>query len=132
MKVLVATRRTQGLRRNDYCFTVEGELVLPAALIECCDPGRCGCGRGFPGLASSRATTTAMIVERPELTVAGLRMAIHDSLGRQGYLEGLGHDEVEELIDEQVELLRKVTARWPVGSVLERNGPRVSQRQRVA
>ena len=35
MKVLVATRRTQGLRPDDYCSTIDGELVLAGAVIEC-------------------------------------------------------------------------------------------------
>ena len=47
MKVLVATRNTQGQRGNDFCFVPEGEIVaFPAA--ECTGEkidGSCGCRR---------------------------------------------------------------------------------------
>jgi hypothetical protein len=68
MKVLVATRATQGTRGNDYHWAIEGELVRVG---EVCrkdrnDPdGGCGCGRGFAGLNSHRATTTARVAEVP-------------------------------------------------------------------
>ena len=61
MRVLVATNDLQGTRGGDYAWTVEGELVL-AELTECANP-RCGCSRGFSGTASSKATTTAMVVD---------------------------------------------------------------------
>ena len=59
MKVLVATRATQDAQRGDFSFTVDGELVT-AAGFECANP-RCGCDRGFGGLASHRSTTTAEV-----------------------------------------------------------------------
>ena len=64
MRVLVATSEGQGTQPGDYCWTVEGEIVLTGPLLECADPHRCGCGRGFPGLGSARATTTATVVDR--------------------------------------------------------------------
>ncbi|RZS39084.1 hypothetical protein EV193_104295 [Herbihabitans rhizosphaerae] len=68
MKVLVATSRTQGQRDNDYHWCVDGELVqaLPACASDKDDPeGGCGCGRGFAGLNSHKATTTAAVAEVP-------------------------------------------------------------------
>ena len=52
MKVLVATKESQGELPGDYSWTVEGELVT-AVVCECSSPKKCGCGRGFPGLASA-------------------------------------------------------------------------------
>jgi hypothetical protein len=132
MKVLVATRRTQGLRPDDYCWTIDGELVLAGALIECASPATCGCGRGFPGLVSSRATTTAIVVERPEIDMPVLSSAIRDSLGRQGYLYGLAHHEADALVDAECARLTAITRAWPVGTVLERRQGRLDGRQRVA
>jgi hypothetical protein len=66
MKILVATALTQGNASNDYHYCVEGELVW---IQEPCDrdrknpDGPCGCGRGFAGAASHKATTTAAVVE---------------------------------------------------------------------
>ena len=62
MKLLVATKDGQGDAPDDYCWTIEGELAR-ALTDECASPERCGCGRGFSGLASSRATTTVKVVE---------------------------------------------------------------------
>ena len=40
MRVLVATSHTQGERPDDYCWTIEGELVrLPLLECDCPDCG---------------------------------------------------------------------------------------------
>lgn len=132
MKVLVATRRTQGLRPDDYCWTIDGELVLAGAVIECSSPERCGCGRGFPGLASARATTTAIIVERPEIDMHELSSSIRESLDRQGYLYGLDDDEADELVESECWRLAAIARAWPVGTVLDRRDGFLHARQRVA
>ena len=82
MKILVATGLTQGTNPNDYHYCVEGELVW---IQEPCDrdrrnpAGPCGCGRGFAGAASHRATTTAMVVDS-DLTRGDLVLAYRTSL----------------------------------------------------
>jgi hypothetical protein len=128
MRVLVATSRTQGLVDGDYCYTVDGELVLCGPPLECCSPEHCGCGRGFPGLASCRATTTAMIVELPELDRAQLGRAISDSLVRQGWLAGLAQSEIDEGVEDEITLIERVTKAFPLGAVLGRRGSQVSMR----
>ena len=134
MKVLVATTVGQGRWPGDYCYTVDGELVTPV-VAECCSPDRCGCGRGFPGLASARATTTAMVVERPQLTEFDLRDAIRDSLERQGWGGGLDDDEVDEmlleLVDEHVDAIAEITDAFHDGTVVGRLGTLVFDRSKV-
>ena len=72
MKVVTATSQTQGWRDNDFCWTVEGELLFFAPL-EC---GRgsiddnCGCRHSMAGLWSHRATTTMKVIERSNLNPA--------------------------------------------------------------
>lgn len=116
MKVLVATASTQGARPNDYCWTVEGELVR---VDEVCrtdleDPdGGCGCGRGFAGLASHHATTTARVAE-VDLGVEEYAEAIRSSLEAQGY------EPDGALVREEAEVLRTIAAALVVGTVLER------------
>jgi hypothetical protein len=66
MKVLVATTMRQGQVDDDFCYTIDGELVrLP--FIECDCGDSCGCTRSFAGLTSHRATTTALVADRPDL-----------------------------------------------------------------
>ena len=85
MLVLIATNELQGTAADDYHFTVEGELVTPLA-AECASGDRCGCARGFPGLASGFATTTAIFPELPGVTEDDLRDAVFDWLDRSGWI----------------------------------------------
>ena len=114
MRILVATGLTQGVKHNDYHHCVEGELVW---IQEPCsrdkdDPnGPCGCGRGFAGAASHRATTTAMVVEsemsREEMVLA-FRTSLRDGGWPIEWAEGAAYENVE-------------IASWaPAGTVIER------------
>jgi hypothetical protein len=116
VKVLVATARTQGERDDDYDWCIDGELVWiqePCGRDRRRDPDSCGCGRGFAGLASHRATTTAVVSTIEGMTrdeyVATMRMGMQDG-GWPGEL-------AEEVADELLEF----AARWDEGAVLERD-----------
>lgn len=134
MRVLVATTELQASRSTDYCFTVAGELVSPAVPI-CANP-RCGCARGFAGMSSSKATTTAKVVDLPHLTLADLRDAIEDWLERDGWLDlAVNDDEIDdagtifdEVVSAHVEAITDVSEHFPVGTVLERRGDLVVAR----
>jgi hypothetical protein len=124
MKVLVATERTQGDREDDYTFCVPGELLW---ITEVCgrdrrDPnGGCGCGRGFGGLTSHRATTTGEVVER-DFSEEEMRLAVRTSLTDQGWLpEVLSESERVAIVDEVVSEVRAVAEALPVGAVVRRD-----------
>lgn len=120
MKVLVATRETQGERDDDFYFTVDGELVTPV-VIACAHGDECSCRRGFPGLASGRATTTARVAELPEFTLVQLWQALSDSLERQGWLRLFPDpDERDEFVAQHVRTIRLVCDTLPEGSVVRR------------
>lgn len=142
MLVMIATTETQGTMPGDYCHAVEGELVTP--VVTRCDDTRCGCDRGFPGLASSRATTTAMVVDRPWITEADLRDAVRDSLERGGWLDLLESsataadergedpddplDVFESICDEHVDEIIATSEFFGVGTVLSRRDDNVTER----
>ncbi len=93
MKVFVATSQMQGVRADDYCWTVEGELVrLPGLTCDCPD---CGCERGMAGLSSSRATTTAKVVDRRDLDPQTYADLLCDALAREGWVSPNGMTEEE-------------------------------------
>ena len=114
MKVLVATSETQGQRRNDFDYCVEGELVTVGLVCatDRRDPdGGCGCGRAFAGLNSHRGTTTAKVKE-VELSKNDYIEALRSSLAQQGWPTS----DVAELAG----WLAQLVSEWPVGTIVER------------
>jgi len=96
MRLLTATARGQGGRDNDFNWCIEGELVIPPLVVcraDAEDPdGGCGCGRGFGGLASHRATTTALVRDVVGVSRAEYVAAIRASLEDQGWsIDGADH-----------------------------------------
>lgn len=123
MKLLVATAQTQGHRKNDFNFCIEGELVwigLVCATDEDDPDGGCGCGRAFGGLNSHRSTTTALVKDLSEFGYVDYAEAIRSSLQKQGWNPGIA----EETALVQLELCRS----WPVGTVVERRLDRLIPR----
>ncbi len=111
---------------GDYNHAVDGELVyVPEA--DCCDPS-CGCDRGFAGVASARATTTAMVVDRPDLTEDDVSIALIDGLTRQGWLEDGWGEVNEELFEQYWAMLELITLNFAPGTIVERSGNEVRQR----
>jgi len=149
MLVLIATHDFQGTAPGDYAHTVDGELVT-AVVDECGSSDRCGCSRGFPGLASAKATTTAMIVDRPGVTEEDLHDAIYDWLDRGGWIDLVeqetaerirpdecppsesASDTINDMINDHLETIIEVCASFPVGTVLGRRGPLVAARSMPA
>lgn len=82
MKVLVATRESQGDREWDrWEACVEGELVRPIEERCSMDRGtRCSCEIAFLGLASGGLTTTAVVRDLPALTRKEYVRAVRRSL----------------------------------------------------
>ncbi len=114
MKILVATSHMQGARPDDDHYCIDGELV---GMQEPCDrdlrdpDGPCGCGRGFAGAASHRATTTAMVVES-EMNRRDVVLAFETTLGDGGWPTTWA----EEIADENLE----IAAQLPVGAIITR------------
>jgi len=148
MRVLVATTELQGRTPGDYAHTVNGELVT--ATVTQCDRPECGCDRGFAGLASHRATPTALVVELPHPTISELRDSIEDYLFEGGWYDLFReaaelqldvdddsfddefHDPdtaMRELVDEHLDLIAFICNRFEPGTVLSRSGTLVWSRE---
>ena len=89
----------------------------------------CGCTRGFAGLNSHRATTTARVVERPDLTIEALSQLLATSLHDGGWLDSAdpGAELVSCLASEIVELANHYGPFGP-GAIIEREGDDVLHR----
>lgn len=125
MRVLAATRRTNGTASGDYDYCVEGEIVYmqePCALDRQ-DPDRrgCGCGRGFAGTNSHRATTTAEVIDS-ELDESDVRKALRSSLEAGGWLDPalVAPEHATQLVEELVADMSRVALHFAVGSVVRR------------
>ena len=117
MKVLVATERGQGTRPDDYSWTVEGELVR----LDDCPDRYCRC-TGFAGVESHRATSTALVVEREDLTAELLADIFERSWAAGGWGEYLSPGELRELAEEDVLTLRCHLEDLDPGAVVGRTG----------
>lgn len=124
MRLLVATRETNGRHPGDYDHCIEGELVWlqrPCAWDTRDPAGPCGCSRGFSGLSSHKATTTALVVDSP-LTEADVRQTIRASLADGGWLDPAwcSPELADEQVDEALRVILAITARFAAGAVLRR------------
>src|SRR4029078_7077281 len=100
MKVLVATRRSQGDRTGDFSFCVPGELVYLSPICDCdrlFPKHGCGCSRAVAGLSSLRATTTAEVFDL-DFTESDYLEAVASGLDRAGWDPSSAPDFVEELL----------------------------------
>lgn len=119
MKVLVATSLTQGQRTADFHDCIEGELVW---MLEACpssqqDPdGECGCGRSFSGMNSHGSTTTALVREWPDLTIADYAEALRASFEAQKWCSCCTARTLEDVIAELIQRASEL----PEGSVVQR------------
>jgi hypothetical protein len=125
MKILVATKEGQGVRKNDFSHAEENE---PVQFAFRCDgetvDGPCGCARSMGGMNTHKATTTFKAAEVDIAPEAYLDLFV------KFYVEGW-HQTPEEALkmakDETEELLR-LAAYFPEGRVLERRGNKVQTR----
>jgi hypothetical protein len=133
MKVLTATTETQGWRSDDFCWTVEGEMVIfPPIECDChVFDDHCGCRRAMAGLVSQRATTTIKVADREELDTESYYALIVDGLRDQGYVTGelLNDPEVTKWVQGLMDDLMRVADAYPVETILERRGDVISARR---
>ena len=122
MKLLTATRETQGEREGDFCFAIEGELVLlgfVCATDEADPDGGCGCGRAFSGMSSMRATTTALVRDL-DVSLDDVRLAVEGYYVSAGTgPDVIGGPEFREVVSATLEDLAQI-AHLPVGAVVGR------------
>lgn len=126
MYVLEATKETQGERDDDYVWTIDGELVFIPPLG--CRTPDCGCDRDFAGMTSHRATTTARIMERPDMDVDAYWDIVFQSMSDQGY-DIIGAEDLVDAVDELVRTAQILGASNGHGTVIGRTASAVFLRR---
>ncbi len=127
MKILVATRETQGRRPNDFCWAEEGEIVTFGS--ECPDEtvdGPCGCRRALRGVRTRKATTTLLVVDRPDVGAGDLARMVAESLVAGGWYASL--EPARAAATEDALRLAEVAFAHAEGTVLERRDDRFRAR----
>jgi hypothetical protein len=126
MRILTATRRLQGQRRNDFYWLTDGE---PVYLGDTCGGARaddkCGCARAWTGMTTRKSGTTAEVTETG-LTPELYRAVLQASLDAGGW--GMDAADVTAMADE----LLGIAAHFPVGTVVEHRGRTVQERRPAA
>ncbi|GAA5119938.1 hypothetical protein GCM10023339_34530 [Alloalcanivorax gelatiniphagus] len=124
MRILVATHRTNGHAPGDHHHCVDGEIVYmqePCASDRRDPDGPCGCGRGFAGTSSHRATSTALVVE-VDLSPEDVDEALRSSLDAGGWLDPAfcTSTMAREMVRELVADMQRVALHFPLGTVVRR------------
>lgn len=112
MKLLVATSDSQGMKKDDFFYAKEGEIVQLSAVCRNGVLRSCGCERSFSGTLSRAATTTAKITDVPT-DFDELVDLIHRSENEAGFetSEAEARLKTEEII--------KIAAPFEVGDIVE-------------
>ena len=122
MKLLVATMDTQGTRKNDFYFCIEGE---PVKWTTECDgetvDGNCGCKRSMIGLISNCGTTTMKVVD-VKITAKKFREMLVKNYKKAGWYKAYGKKKAEEIIDLEFESLTEEARKFYVGAIYEKRG----------
>lgn len=120
MRLLVSTKKTQGKRKNDFCWVDEGEIVTFA--FECDREeidGTCGCRRALTGVKSRKATTTFEVAEL-KITKADLIEILAASYMEAGFAKDI--PAAKKAVKEDADELISLANSFPVGTVLEKRG----------
>lgn len=127
MKILVATRETQGRRASDFCFVDEGEPVTFAGE---CDTDRddidggCGCRRAMTGLQGRTGTTTFKVAEK-DMDSSQFFELLCESYIKAGYGS---RESVETYAKDDFEEIQQIVGNFREGAVLEKRGDIVQAR----
>lgn len=128
-RYIVATKKTQGMRANDFCFADEGNI---AVFGSSCDGGRvddnCGCLRSMVTPSNAKATTTVEVVT---LSYNQLQQATKELIDH--YKDGWHMDSssAASLAKKDLTYNQDLASRFNLGSILEIRSDKIQSRNQV-
>lgn len=129
MKAFVATKESQGKRKNDFNFCKEGEFVYFG--MECCGEsidGECGCRRDLCGFETLKGTTTFKVIET-EITENEYIKKFLESQRKAGWLNKKSEELTVEKFMEEAKIVLDIAKEFPVEKILEKRGNKIQVRK---
>lgn len=121
VKVLISTLDTQGMRKNDFSYTLGAELLKFGTE---CDgekiDGKCGCRRSMVGVESKKATTTMKVIDI-DIPIELIALEITNSEIASGWFEKGSKEAINEGTKQAKEIIR-IASTFQNGAVLEKRG----------
>ena len=128
IKLLVATKDTQGKRKNDFCHAEEGEIVVRGSE---CDgeavDGNCGCKRAMCGVKTRKATTTMKVVEL-DIEPDEVKKQMKESLVKGGWASLMKPKEVDGMVNDSYKENVELAEYFGVGAIVEKRGDTFQKR----
>lgn len=124
MKVLVATKETQGQRESDFCFCDDGEMLVQGLVCAAdahsmdVDSG-CGCGRNLDGVLSWKGTTTFEVANLP-MTPEQFEQQYVSAFQDAGWTPYVMR---EDIVRAQAKRMMAIAALFEIGDILEKRSP---------
>jgi hypothetical protein len=117
MKILISTQKGQGIRKNDFCWVSEGEILHFGFECDCDNTadGGCGCRRSMVGLDCNKATTTMMVTEVDKIRPIFIKLVEYYHKDWKMSEERAEEIALNELLD-----LAEVANKFGVGAILEK------------
>ena len=117
MKLLVATKETQGARANDFYGANENEVVVFSFECDSEIDGFCGCRRAMTGVDSGAGSTTFKVIESNR-TLKDIKNVFIERYKKIG----IEADEAKEMAEESAKDLAEVANQFSLGQIIERRG----------
>lgn len=128
MHILVTTHKLQGERKNDFCWSFDGEPVVFG--MECDGErvdGSCGCRRSMVGVFSHVGTTTFEVVEM-DMRPSRYKAALLAGFVSSGWGKLYTRRELLKAVNDDYADLTRFAEAFKVSTVLEKRGDYIQPR----
>lgn len=125
MKILVATKETQGQRENDFFWTKENEVLMDS--FECerdkTPDGSCGCKRSLVGVETKKGTTTFRVAESVLMKTEVIELFM------KSFEEAFPSVNLSQEAEDSANYILEIAEKFEVEEILEKRGRKIQKRE---
>ena len=126
VKVLVATKEKQGVRKNDFSHADEGHIATFGFVCDGATPDdKCGCARAMVTPSNAKATTTVKVVER---TLAQMKQSVDEIIKHYVKNWNMSEAEAVTMANEDLAENARIASSFDLNAVLEIRGSKIQAR----